>query len=142
MAERGNRMNKYEQMRKAHENIVADKVKVHEAYKNAIRDLSEAEERNRRDYFNEIQRDIHEATKDGRTLSAQQVSDLLGGELSPQSIRMYGSAAANGLNVNPSMPLLCRTYKTKNHHFVELDDNGEVVETLDITTGRLEYYVD
>lgn len=64
-------MNKYEQIRKAHENIIADKEKLIETYKKAACELREAEERNRRDYFNEIQRDIHEATKDGRTLCPQ-----------------------------------------------------------------------
>lgn len=96
--------------------------------------------------INELEQLIREATEHGnRPLNAHQLSSLTEGDFSWQSISQLGVHAektkSRVWDEDATMPSLARKYKRTTHHYVELDDDGKVVDTLDIDKCCYEYWV-
>lgn len=89
---------------------------------------------------------IREATENGnRPLNAHRLSALTEGEFSWQSISQLGvhseKSKSHFSHENATMPSLARQCKRTTHHYIELDDDGKVIDTLDIDKYCYEYWV-
>ena len=81
-----------------------------------------------------------------RSLTPEEISKMTDGELSAESVICYGTKAfemnhhLNNVN-HATMPNLKRVQTRKIHHWLEVDDEGNIIKTKDIETTRYEYYV-
>ena len=96
--------------------------------------------------IDELEQLIREATEHGnRPLNAHQLSSLTEGEFSWQSISQLGvhseKSKSRFYDEDATMPSLARQCKHTMHHYVELDDDGKVIDTLDIDKCCYEYWV-